>query len=171
VLDDEKNREDRYAPGQVMRRGVIFSALFIALRFTSTSPAVESLSDDQAFQMIIGSWIRDSSRPDPLPSYAIEWLHHSIVTFDADGSGVFRIYFDETCRSITLSVKFAWGVKNGVLIERAADGQIGSQDEIVAIDKKSMTLRQLAAAPANQTREIIGNVEHRVRARDCVTPE
>jgi len=173
VFDNNgKNCEGHYAQGQVMRRIVLFLAWwFIAFCFVSASPAVESLSDDQTFHLMIGSWIPDSYRPDPLPSYAIEWLHHPIVMFNADGTGIFRIYFDETCRSVTLSVKFVWAVKDGVLIERTADGRIGSQDKILAIDAKSMTLRQLAATPANQTRDIVGNVQHKVRARDCATPE
>jgi hypothetical protein len=142
--------------------------LCIALYFTYPSYAAEPLSDSQMFYMIVGSWTPDPQQLDAIPHSELE--RYTIEIFHADGTASATIYSDVTCKGIIRSRNFRWGARNGTMISRSTDGVSGSQDDILAIDKKAMTLRLVGGSP-REVRQTVGIIEHRVRAINCATPE
>jgi len=138
--------------------------LVIAILASRPSYAAVSLPDDQITNMIVGAWMADIGQPDAASAKALELEKHALTNYYADGSAMFRIYSDVSCKSLIKSVKFSWAIKDGIMDSRV-NGRSASRDEVVELGQKTMTLRLLSGnAPQNL-------IQHRVRAQDCSTPE
>jgi len=97
--------------------------------------AADKPSDDAIRNALIGSWIvpRDSSDYDGTPSREV---------FRSDGTYVYYLYRDRTCRQISREIIVKWNVKNGVLTSIVPDGRV-TRDEVMKIDSRRMTLHSL----------------------------
>jgi hypothetical protein len=153
-----------------MRRNFLLMCLFVALYLEHPSRAAEPLSDGQIFYMVVGSWIADPTHLDALAPSAVEEERHAIATYSPDGTAIVTVYSDVTCKAIVRSMQFYWGIKGGIMIAKSAEGLASSQDEVITIDKKTMTLRLVGGSP-REVGQTMGIVEHRVRASNCATPE
>jgi len=109
--------------------------LFFSHICASPASAADKPSDEAIRNALIGSWIvpRGSSDYDGTPSREV---------FRSDGTYVYYLYRDRTCRQISREIVVKWNVKNGVLTSIIPDGRV-TRDEVMKIDSRRMTLHSL----------------------------
>jgi hypothetical protein len=149
-----------------MRGAAMFFGLAALLVLSKPASAVQPISDDQMFQLIVGSWIVDPAQRDDIGFHGRELERHAMSTYKADGTGVFKIYEDVTCERVVKSVNFRWSVHDGILIWDIEDMNLHSSDQIAEIGPNRMTL--MTADSINDVPK--GLVQRRVRAKNCATP-
>jgi hypothetical protein len=120
----------------------------------SAAAAEELWSDGARTRNLIGSWTVSKDSPELMGLPALP--HYYVGYFHSDGTGQTITFADSSCRVAKRATTFTWAVKEGLLIERGADGSV-SKDRIQKMSDNFFALYSAADSV----------VEYRTRVPDC----